>query len=276
MKIPRETRSSFLDCGTLTGWGGGLVVPLPQSVSTPNKHNKRGDRRARQNKRSGNNKISIDLDTQNARLQMGGNDSLTWSVLSDPIPRFGRTSRFDNKIFNVVQTINPDNTGNPTPVFTSSTSIFTYYTANITLANQVTQYTSWTNVFDQYRIMEVECWVRPLSGTSGTVDTNGANYAVVVDYDDDNNVSNFQQLLQYENAIVAPLTNGIYRKFRPHNATAAYNGAFTGYQNTTGAWIDSASPSVRYYGLKMGCEISSVAYKFMLTYRLWIQFRNTF
>lgn len=223
-----------------------------------------------------NGKISIDLDTQNARLQQSSSDSLTWSILSDPIPRYGRVSRFDNKIYNVIQSADQNSGGTPVAAFTTSTTVPTFYGAYFTLANQIAQYASFGSVFDQYRIMEVEVWIRPVSGTSGSVDTNGANYVTAIDYDDANTPTQVVNVQAYENAITAPLTNGQYRKFRPHIAIAAYNGSFSGYQNQKSGWIDIASNSVQHYGMKVACEVTSIAYKMFIQYRVWVQFRNIF
>lgn len=219
---------------------------------------------------------SIDKDTQNARLQSSAQDSLTWSVISDPLPRYGNVSRHDNKVFNVIQSSDNNSGGTQTPNLTTSTSVPTFLGANFTFAGLIPQNASWAAVFDQYRIMAIEAWIRPLSGTSGTVDSNGANMLSVIDYDDANTPTQVSALLAYENVMIAPMTNGHYRKFRPHIAVSAYNGSFSGFQNSKSGWIDVASNTVQHYGIKLAVEPTSVAYKVYISYRVWIQFRNVF
>jgi len=62
--------------------------------------------------------------------------------------------------------------------------------------------------------------------------------------------ANMAEGQQYEsfqrNVATVPFT----RVIRPRSAVAAYSGTFTSYANKYGQWVDTASPSVQFYGLK--------------------------
>jgi hypothetical protein len=86
--------------------------------------------------------------------------------------------------------------------------------------------------------------------------TAGANNSLpflyhVIDYDDNSNPANANELLEYENCKVDRLDKIVSRTFSPRFASAAYSGAFTSYANSDpNTWIDTGSPGVLYYGMK--------------------------
>jgi len=196
-------------------------------------------------------------------------DSLTWNLTSGAIPRFGAVSRSDNRVFNMIQM------ASPVTLFTTSNIASTFGVYSFTATNSVAQFSSWSNVFDQYRIREIEVWIS-VDATSGSLDVGAQNLYSVIDYDDANALTTITQALSYSNVIAAPLTNGHYRKWRPHIAVAAYSGAFTSFKNEIAPWVDVASPNVQHYGLKLAADVTSSALLIKMFTRVWIQFRNTF
>jgi len=212
---------------------------------------------------------NIDANKQDSHLRETTSDSLTWSLVSEAMPRFGRTLRFDNKVFNVIQM------GTPVTVMTTSTLVPTFGVFTFTATNSVTQFSSWSNVFDQYRIMEIEVWVSADATPSG-LSVGAQNLYSVIDYDDGTALASVGAALAYENVIAAPITNGQYRKWRPHIATAAYSGVFTSFKNEVSNWIDVASPGVQHYGIKFAADVTGTAWNIRMLTRVWIQFRNVF
>jgi len=95
----------------------------------------------------------------------------------------------------------------------------------------------------------------------------------VIDYDDALGVAQ-AGLLEYQNALSAPGTNGHYRVFVPHCAIAAYGGTFSQFSNVPAPWIDCASTGVLHYGFKSTCSVTSVALTWDLTWRIKVEFRN--
>jgi len=239
------------------------------SFIMPKRKNKK--KAARPMKRGNKKQNSIDMDTQNARTGTSGSDTLTWSLVSGAYPRFGRVGRFDNKIHNVIQM------SAPVTLFSTSNTLPTFGVYTFTATNSISQFASWAAVFDQYMIREIEVWVTAATSGGSAINYGNENLYSVNDYDDGNALTSINAVLAYENVIVTPMSNGHYRKWRPHIATAAYSGVFTSFKNEVSTWIDVASPGVQHYGLKLAADVTStnsIAIK-MFT-RVWVQFRNVF
>jgi hypothetical protein len=163
-------------------------------------------------------------------------------------------------------------------VLTTSNVTFQEYDRYFT-SGDIPQFSSLALVFDQYRILEVECWLVPRNpgSASGAAVNRGLLYSVV-DYDDAAALGAAASFLQYENCVVTPNTMGHYRKFRPHIAVAAYSGTFAAYANvSSNTWIDCTSNAVQYYGVKFGaspCDAAADETTFDFLERVLIEFRN--
>jgi hypothetical protein len=103
-----------------------------------------------------------------------------------------------------------------------------------------------TTLFDQYRILEVKVEFVPTSTAEAV-----PPLTTVIDLDDYTAPTSGAQVMQYQTRQTA-MPGGIHmRRFRPRVANAAYSGAFTSFASgPSTTWIDAASPSVQYYGLK--------------------------
>jgi hypothetical protein len=113
--------------------------------------------------------------------------------------------------------------------------------------------TDFTNLFDQYRIMEAVVTFVPYVNTvpSGTANSPGI-IGTWIDYDDANLPANLQEGQQYESYQRNQCTVPFVRVIRPRSAVATYGGStFNGYGNVYGMWQDSANTAVQYYGLKL-------------------------
>lgn len=108
-------------------------------------------------------------------------------------------------------------------------------------------YTEFTSLFDQYRIVQV---VATFNQRNITILAPNVVYTAI-DYDD-NTALTGTAIQQYDTCLV--INSARFRRvLRPRLAVAAYGGtAFTSYANmNAGQWIDANSPSVQYYGLKI-------------------------
>jgi hypothetical protein len=169
------------------------------------------------------------------------------------------------------------------------TTAFSYTAINITgnsatpnngaltfaLAN-ASDYTSWTNCFDSYRIVQVHVEFVPASiGLTGTSNMNGILYSAI-DYDDATTLDS-TGLLQYDTVQVVNSPQFFERRLQPRAAKALYSGvAFSGYGQDTAPWIDANSPSVQHYGIKYSQSITSSAvttYSVIVT--MFVNFRNS-
>jgi len=189
--------------------------------------------------------------------------SNTLSRVEDTVFPLAKT--VGGKVFNIVQT-------GETNLTQTSTSLFVGNSLQFSL-NSIAQTSSFTAIFDQWRIMMVEVIVMPFAGPGATV--AGTAYTVI-DYDDAATPTSSSQLIQYENLQVSQAAQPIRRCFIPHSAVAAYNGAFTGFQNVARQWCDSGSPGIQHYGFKMGNDTTSSVMGLVALYRIWFQFRNVF
>jgi hypothetical protein len=110
-----------------------------------------------------------------------------------------------------------------------------------------TDYTEFTLLFDQYRILQFQFVFTPTSNNNyaGTL-------ATVIDLNDGTVPVLMNALYQYPTLMLSRPGQLVTRTFQPQVALAAYSGAFTSYANRGAQWIDSQSPSVFHYGLKYG------------------------
>jgi len=139
--------------------------------------------------------------------------------------------------------------------------------------SQLDNLTGFVDIFDQYRIVQIEAWIMPRTTITTTTGNMGQLWSVV-DYDDAN-ATTIAFLHEFQNALVAPGYCAHYRKWQPHVAIAAYSGAFTSFANEASPWIDCASPNVAHYALKAGVTVTDAAYVWDMIARFTVEFRNT-
>jgi hypothetical protein len=187
----------------------------------------------------------------------------SWSVLSGTMPKFNLRLA-DNHHYSF------DLDYESSAVISSSSSARQDFAINIELS-ALFNASSFTAIFDQYKITEAEVFIYPTLNNSATFVANSMS---VVDYDDSSPLSSNTAYLNYENVLFSVITNGHYRKFRPHIAIAAYQGTFTGFANETPQWIDCAYPNIQHYGVKFGVEQDSTNRVFNLLIRARVLFRN--
>jgi hypothetical protein len=115
--------------------------------------------------------------------------------------------------------------------------------------NSLDQYLNYTNVFDQYRIVQVSVEFQSIQNLyAGGPGFPGFLYTVL-DYDDDSNIT-AAQAREYNSVMETRATSSITRTLVPHIAVVAFAGSLNGTANVVAPWIDTASPSVQHYGVK--------------------------
>jgi hypothetical protein len=173
--------------------------------------------------------------------------------------------RADNKIYSTVQSYVPS-------TLVSSTSGPTYFAYYFQVSN-LDQISSFTSLFDQYRIKMVEVMTIPLVTNSIAATSVPGILNSVVDYDDANTLSG-NQALDYQNCMTSSGFDGHYRRFVPHAALAAYSGTFASYANVASPWIDAASTSVQHYGVKFVWSTTDAVYTQDVYFHLHLEWRN--
>jgi hypothetical protein len=156
--------------------------------------------------------------------------------------------------------------------FSSSSSLnqFLSYTFSF---GAIDQSASLVNIFDQYRIREVEFWLIPR--INGVLTTSyGGLLSSVIDLDDSTLLSQPNQAGDYASCVTTESTQGHYRRFKPHAAIAAYSGAFTSFANQQSPWCDTSSPSIVHYGIKLALTVHSTQVVYDINTRLHMEFRS--
>jgi len=142
--------------------------------------------------------------------------------------------------------------------------------AIVTQLSNASSASSYTTLFDRYRIIQVN--VKFIQ--NATTGMAGPLYTVL-DYDDGNAPTGVATLLNYGTLKITP--NGVIdeRTFTPRIATAAYSGSFTSYANLGPmTWIDSASPGVDYFGVKYAVPVTSLSYAISYVVTMMVQFKS--
>jgi hypothetical protein len=161
--------------------------------------------------------------------------------------------------------------------FTSSSTLPIYTAFYFSLSGNVPDYTSYTSVFDQFRLRRAQMWIVPRVGPSQiSTSANLGQLASCVDYDDATSPTSIAQVSGYSNALVGPGTQAHYRDLKPHPAVAAYQGALTAFANVSpDIWIDSAYPNTQFFGVKTAITVTDAAYIFDVLVRTTWEFRNS-
>lgn len=156
---------------------------------------------------------------------------------------------------------------------TSSNAAPTYSSITFVVSG-LNNFTSMSAVFDEYRILEIECLISPnitevINQTSGGPGT----YVTAVDVDDAGVPTSLDQIASYESSVETKATVSHYHRWEPQYAVAAYSGAFTSYSLQKG-WIDCSYPNVQHYGIKFGVGVAGLTQDFTYHYRYRIAFRG--
>lgn len=155
-------------------------------------------------------------------------------------------------------------------VLLTSVTVPTYYGLQFSLSS-FPGYAEYTGLFDQYKIVDCEMWTEPSLASTAT----GTNiWYSAVDLDDANTPTSVSTVSLKQSAIASGTDAGHYHHFVPHVAVAEYSGSFTSYGNVPPTWVDSASPGVLHYGLKMAANTDGVARQYYTTTRIVVEFRE--
>ena len=151
--------------------------------------------------------------------------------------------------------------------------------------DQISNYTSFVDIFDQYRI---NCIVEKISCIEGsnTAGNPGIFMYTLIDNDDETLPANAPEMLDnaktQSHMVTGMQPRTITKKLRPVPSQAFYAG---GTLNPIGygpqfrrQWIDTRSPGVPHYGLKIGWDSSAAPLNTPMTFVLettyYISFRH--
>lgn len=139
----------------------------------------------------------------------------------------------------------------------------------------VSDSSNYVNVFDQFRIKQVQISFIP--------DTIGANTTTVlplisvIDYNDASPLATLAAVYEYDNVLTTQVGQIHTRTLNPTASTPVYNGSvFTAFaQSDNNQWIDTNSTTAQYYGVKTIWLPSAASAQYSVVARYLLQFRNT-
>jgi hypothetical protein len=181
-------------------------------------------------------------------------------------------SRPINRVVNRASQISENLRFDVIGILSTSTTVPTFaaYAFQISSASNYSQY---LGLFDQYRIDEIEVWLDPQQSQS-VLQVNQGLLASTVDLDDANTPSAFATVEDHQSSLVTNGLNSHYHRWVPHTAVATYSGAFTSFSNMQNNWIDSASPNVQHFGLKIAATSTSSVIIYNMSVRLRCSFKE--
>lgn len=180
-------------------------------------------------------------------------------------PWLSRPSNLE--VYRAVETIAPS------VLMTSSATVPVYGSAQFVLAN-VGNSSSYTDLFDQYRIVLIEALIEPVISETITPSGDTGEWVSVVDIDDATQPNNYNDLTNYTTAVQTRGYSSHYHRWVPTIALAAYSGTFTSYASAENQWLDAASPNVAHYAIKAGTGVAIVPQAYILTCRFHLEFRT--
>ncbi len=153
--------------------------------------------------------------------------------------------------------------------------------------SDVAGYTSWTSIFDQYRVKEVLLRFKARSNAVSVQNTAAPNSAVptayiVRDLDDNSALTQVSDALQYDTCQTFNGEEDCVVIYEPSVTPAIYSGgAFSGYgiQKAADGWLDVANPSIPHFGIKLcvgGLTASTTSsWVWDMTCEAIVEFQNT-
>jgi hypothetical protein len=144
--------------------------------------------------------------------------------------------------------------------------------------DELNEYTSMTDLFDQYRFDFVELEVLSLNQPPLAITTATAAPAleIAVDFDDAVAPASLAAMRTYENLQVVPLGSRRVFRFVPCSTSYEYDGTTSVPSGSRRlVWHDCAQPTIRHYGMKwaLASQLNVSTYQFM--FRYGFSFRNS-
>lgn len=146
--------------------------------------------------------------------------------------------------------------------------------------NDLSAYTEFTALFDQYKFKKVIVHYIPRGNMTptgtGTANTAGT-LITAIDLDDIANLGAINSLREFATCQEVSSHTTVTRTVYPHIALAAYQGALTAFANKGNQWIDCAYAAVQHYGMRsiipnITTAAGDITYDVRMEY--FIEFKN--
>jgi len=141
--------------------------------------------------------------------------------------------------------------------------------------SQCVDYTDWTAVFDQYRVVAVELTFSPYGNVRERSSVDAGRLFTCIDFDDASSPTSANDVRRFDTCIVTQPWQSVTRRLAPRCADALYSGAFTSYGSEQNKWVDCSSPSVQHYGVKAWIDTSTtIASNWSIEAKFYLEFRG--
>jgi hypothetical protein len=157
-------------------------------------------------------------------------------------------------------------------LFTTSAAVPTFAATYFTMS-QCDNQSSFSAVFDQYRITMIEVLIEPQVSEVLSPATDVGEYISTVDIDDANVPTVYLELGGYSNSVQSKGTQAHYHRFVPSVAVAVYSGAFTSFASSSSLWLDCASNTIQHYGIKVAASTAAQIQTYNIVSKLHISWR---
>jgi len=131
--------------------------------------------------------------------------------------------------------------------------------------SQVPQYSTFTSLFDQYRIVSVVAVFKVKATETYIGNSSGdiPHCRTAIDYND--NSGTLSPAVDYQTCVDVPMTTSFCRKLVPRWASPVYRGiSGSGYvMGSPRAWLDSQYPDVPHYQIVVNIDNTSLDNQFV-------------
>lgn len=163
--------------------------------------------------------------------------------------------------------------GLPATNFLTSNTGLPTFTATAFTISQVNDFTSFSAVFDQYKIDLIEVWIEPQVTETTAAAADVGTYTTVIDVDDASAPTSNADLQSYSSVVQTKGTQSHYHRFVPSVAVAVYSGTFTSFAATTSMWLDCGSPNIQHYGIKAASTTAAAIQTYTIQAKLHVSWR---
>ncbi len=142
--------------------------------------------------------------------------------------------------------------------------------------SDISDYTSFTQLFDTYRILGVSYSLTPITNAY-TSAAQLPNVILSADYNDSSTPTNMEKMLNRAGAKMIPFNRVVSKYIKPAVATGVYGSIATNYGQVKNKWITTQDPNTPMYGMKLGLQGSpnqSITYQLRIKY--YLQFKQPY
>lgn len=139
------------------------------------------------------------------------------------------------------------------------------------------QLSTFTSLYDRYRITKVEVQFRPSAVQLATDSTANIvpDMATAIDLNSNGTPTSFNQVLEYGTGLLSNATATVVRAFQPCNLLQIYKtGVSTGYA-TARPWLSCSDSTIPYYGVVWALgSTNATDYNIYVDVRYFISFKD--